>query len=502
MPSIHDGVVLRRSATNAIECLWHLRWCVVVPSVLGLRTSKMRGRDVGFVAKRKKHGKSHDGPHDVTVGTAPTVLAHLDFYVATMVTPTEANEGVGEPTGSPPLVAPTAVAEPAPVPGPPPVPVARPAIEHEPQPLAAEPEPSAIAMSDGVVEPTPDAITSGEHEPEAAVATPIVEGAAAAVAEPTVSSEDKGESKGRASSLTATIPPVIATAMTPIADPVPNPESEARPVATGSNGDRKRAAPEPPSESTKKHRRRLPQPIDTGPVMPSPSELPCAPGVEGSDSPPRQPTSYWARPPKSPAPPSPDDLGDLLSSEASETIASGNRARRTRPLHVADTVAAAPESSESSGSNRARYWAKPPGPPEVTATVAGLQGPTGTIASEDREGGTGVVREMPVPSWSVQDGPDVARVFCAFVDNDAGYLGWLARHGDGFVLNCHREPGPDYLVLHQATCSLISTPATKGRSRTKDPIKVCATWRGDLEAWADNRVACAPKPCRRCLAGN
>lgn len=42
---------------------------------------------------------------------------------------------------------------------------------------------------------------------------------------------------------------------------------------------------------------------------------------------------------------------------------------------------------------------------------------------------------------------------------DAGdelYFDWLDGNGDGFVLNCHKKPKKNYLVLHRATCKEIS----------------------------------------------
>jgi hypothetical protein len=33
----------------------------------------------------------------------------------------------------------------------------------------------------------------------------------------------------------------------------------------------------------------------------------------------------------------------------------------------------------------------------------------------------------------------------SFVDDDIGYLAWLAAHPDGFVMNADRDPAPTYL---------------------------------------------------------
>jgi hypothetical protein len=44
-----------------------------------------------------------------------------------------------------------------------------------------------------------------------------------------------------------------------------------------------------------------------------------------------------------------------------------------------------------------------------------------------------------------------------FVDDDEGYLAWVASHPDGYVVNCGRSPTPAYLRLHRAACKFIST---------------------------------------------
>jgi hypothetical protein len=56
----------------------------------------------------------------------------------------------------------------------------------------------------------------------------------------------------------------------------------------------------------------------------------------------------------------------------------------------------------------------------------------------------------------------------SFVDDDIGYLAWLAAHPDGFVMNADRETTPTYLVLLGAGASwwplARSTPTAHRRS--------------------------------------
>ena len=44
---------------------------------------------------------------------------------------------------------------------------------------------------------------------------------------------------------------------------------------------------------------------------------------------------------------------------------------------------------------------------------------------------------------------DQGAVIVSFQDDDAGYRAWLRAWPNGFVLNCNRNPTPDYLALHR-----------------------------------------------------
>jgi hypothetical protein len=59
-------------------------------------------------------------------------------------------------------------------------------------------------------------------------------------------------------------------------------------------------------------------------------------------------------------------------------------------------------------------------------------------------------------------------VIIEFMDNDQGYVAWLADHPDGFVLNCERPPRPSYLTLHRATCWTISRASGTNLDYSRD----------------------------------
>lgn len=85
-----------------------------------------------------------------------------------------------------------------------------------------------------------------------------------------------------------------------------------------------------------------------------------------------------------------------------------------------------------------------------------------------------------------------------FQDDDGGYEGWLAGHQDGFVLNTARNPAPNYVMLHRATCRTIAGTPARGVRWTGEYIKFCGT-RAELEEFARVQVGGAASPCRLCL---
>ena len=87
----------------------------------------------------------------------------------------------------------------------------------------------------------------------------------------------------------------------------------------------------------------------------------------------------------------------------------------------------------------------------------------------------------------------------SFVDNDTGYLQWLAAHPDGFVMNAARNPTPAYLVLHRTSCHTISgIPARGSRWTTGDYIKICGR-RRELEEFARRNVGGEASTCGLCF---
>ena len=57
-----------------------------------------------------------------------------------------------------------------------------------------------------------------------------------------------------------------------------------------------------------------------------------------------------------------------------------------------------------------------------------------------------------------------------FEDNDRDYLFWTSRNSCGYVVNCYRNPTPDYLILHWGDCYTIN--GTQSAWTTGDYIGV------------------------------
>ena len=43
-----------------------------------------------------------------------------------------------------------------------------------------------------------------------------------------------------------------------------------------------------------------------------------------------------------------------------------------------------------------------------------------------------------------------------FIDDDRSYQDWLQGHPNGFVVNTSKNPSPEYMILHRATCARIT----------------------------------------------
>lgn len=91
----------------------------------------------------------------------------------------------------------------------------------------------------------------------------------------------------------------------------------------------------------------------------------------------------------------------------------------------------------------------------------------------------------------------VPRPLVAFVDDDPGYLAWIAANPDGFVLNARRRPTLAEPTLHRATCRWVSEGE---RPWTADHAKICAPNASAIEAWAASVIFGDLDRCHHCGA--
>jgi len=83
----------------------------------------------------------------------------------------------------------------------------------------------------------------------------------------------------------------------------------------------------------------------------------------------------------------------------------------------------------------------------------------------------------------------------AFEDNDRDYLYWTRNNSRGYVVNCYRNPAPDYLILHWADCYTIN--GTHAQWTTGDYAKVCSPTLPPLESWATT-IGGSLHKCEKC----
>jgi hypothetical protein len=89
-----------------------------------------------------------------------------------------------------------------------------------------------------------------------------------------------------------------------------------------------------------------------------------------------------------------------------------------------------------------------------------------------------------------------------FKNDDEGYLSWLTGHPSGFVLNVKAKANPKYVVLHRASCRLISSDKLQpGAYTSNDFRKWCAEEVKDLQSAAKlegRKDGTFSKRCKRC----
>ena len=121
-------------------------------------------------------------------------------------------------------------------------------------------------------------------------------------------------------------------------------------------------------------------------------------------------------------------------------------------------------------------------------------GAAATNRLDRSEGKAAVVAALPPVRYEATGGRPPS-----FVDDDPGYLAWIAANPDGYVLNSEVNPTSRYLVLHRATChTMAPRGATDSRRWTVAYRKTCAATARDLIDWAETHGGGPPNHCRTC----
>ena len=74
-----------------------------------------------------------------------------------------------------------------------------------------------------------------------------------------------------------------------------------------------------------------------------------------------------------------------------------------------------------------------------------------------------------------------------FINDEKGYFKWIEDNPKGFVVNTNIGREKNYLMLHKATCSFISSHNI-GNYTTNYYIKECSSDLDELEKWARKQV--------------
>ena len=84
-----------------------------------------------------------------------------------------------------------------------------------------------------------------------------------------------------------------------------------------------------------------------------------------------------------------------------------------------------------------------------------------------------------------------------FANDDGGYRTWLRGNGEGFVVNAHKNPKPDYVILHRTSCWTINRDEKNYTHGIYQ--KTCAPGRSELSKWSIELTGQELTECGICL---
>ena len=84
-------------------------------------------------------------------------------------------------------------------------------------------------------------------------------------------------------------------------------------------------------------------------------------------------------------------------------------------------------------------------------------------------------------------------------DEKKGYLAWVKRHPEGFVVNIDEpQVAPQYPMVHAASHKSLSSPSRTNYT-TGRYFKICSESVEALEAWTKKKYGRSLTRCRQCM---
>ncbi len=108
----------------------------------------------------------------------------------------------------------------------------------------------------------------------------------------------------------------------------------------------------------------------------------------------------------------------------------------------------------------------------------------GNTANKDRNPGKESNKATHIVKATISEAPSMP--VQEFIKNEQGYLEWIHKHPDGFVINTGRSKNANYMVLHRASCGSIKDyqkASGPGAFTERDYIKICGSDIASLRDW-------------------
>jgi len=83
-------------------------------------------------------------------------------------------------------------------------------------------------------------------------------------------------------------------------------------------------------------------------------------------------------------------------------------------------------------------------------------------------------------------------------DDDDGYMEWLHKNPNGYVINIQRSHSATDAHVHDASCSTLKAPISEGLQLTHQYVKVCGRDLVDVQEWTASHLSEPIPDCGIC----